>query len=47
MAKITRTDVIQRGYHWVQRYGYFWGGYGYFGTTSIQPGDHANGLYYV
>lgn len=47
MAKLTRANVVSRGYNKLPRYGYFWGGAGEIGTTYIQPGKHANGLYYV
>lgn len=45
MAKITRSEIIARGYRYLPQFGYFYGGAGIKGTTSMQPGKY-NGYYY-
>ena len=45
MAKLTRANVVSRGYNKLPRYGYFWGGAGEIGTTYMDSGNY-DGYYY-
>lgn len=45
MAKLTRSEIVARGYNYVPRFGYFFGGAGIKGTSYIQSGKY-NGYYY-
>lgn len=45
MAKITRTEIIGRGYNYLPQFGYFWGGAGILDTTYMSSGKF-DGYYY-